>query len=130
LFYNDPMIFGVMVGGALGALCRYWINMSVAMFFGNKLLFPWATFGINITGSFILSFLFFANYFNISNSWRVALGTGFLGAFTTFSTFELESLQLLDKGQIWLTTFYIVGSVVTGFLAAVLGRYVALRVLS
>jgi fluoride exporter len=124
------MILGVMIGGAFGALCRYWVNISVHMLFQSKLLFPWATFGINSLGSFILSFLFFANYFNLPNPWRVAIGTGFLGAFTTFSTFELETLQLIEKGQIWLASAYVLSSVLTGFLAAVLGRYLGLRFLS
>ena len=124
------MILGVMIGGAFGALCRYWVNISVHMLFQSKLFFPWATFGINSLGSFILSFLFFANYFNLPNPWHVAIGTGFLGAFTTFSTFELETLQLIEKGQIWLASAYVLSSVLTGFLAAVLGRYLALRFLS
>ncbi len=121
------MILGVMLGGALGALCRHAINLGTQAFFSNKLMFPWATFGINIIGSFVLAFLFFTNYLNLSNVWRVSLGTGFLGAFTTFSTFELETLQLFESGKTVLGISYILASVLVGLLAALLGRFLALR---
>jgi fluoride exporter len=121
------MILAIMVGGALGALCRYAIGLGMQLFFANKLVFPWATFGINIVGSFVLAFLFFANYWHLPNTWRVAIGTGFLGAFTTFSTFELETLRLFESGKTLLAILYILASVLLGLLAALLGRFFALR---
>jgi fluoride exporter len=120
------MIWGLILGGALGALCRYGVNLVVQVLFQTR-VFPWATFAINIIGSFGLAFLFFANYFQLPHVWRVAIGTGFLGAFTTFSTFELETLQLMESGKPFLALLYVVVSVMVGFMAALLGRWLALR---
>jgi fluoride exporter len=78
----------------------------------------------------VLSFLFFANYFGLPNAVKLAVGTGFIGAFTTFSTFELETLQLVQKGEYGLAVLYVVGSVLLGFVAVLLGRYLALHVTS
>jgi fluoride exporter len=120
------MILVVLLGGALGAVCRYGINVGMQVALG-KLAFPWATFFINVLGSLVLSFLFFANYWGLPNTWRIAIGTGFLGAFTTFSTFELETLQMLESGKITLAVTYVLASVLMGLLAALLGRFLALR---
>jgi CrcB protein len=121
------MILGVMLGGALGALCRYGVNVGMQVALG-KLAFPWATFLINVIGSFVLAFLFFSHYWGLPNSWRIAIGTGFLGAFTTFSTFELETLQMLESGKIILAAAYVLSSVLLGLLAALLGLFLALRI--
>jgi CrcB protein len=120
------MMLGVLLGGALGALCRYGINIGLVVAVG-KHSFPWATFFINVIGSFVLSFLFSANYWGLPNSWRIAIGTGFLGAFTTFSTFELETLQMLESGKTVLAMVYVLASIFSGLLAALLGRFLALR---
>ena len=117
------MIWGVMLGGALGALCRYGINLAVQMIFQNKLMFPWATFGINVLGSFVLAFLFFSNYIQLPNVWRVAIGTGFLGAFTTFSTFELETLQLVESGKPLLALLYVLGKCASRVYSCAIGAF-------
>lgn len=111
-----------MVGGALGALCRYLVNM---MFQGSGLgIYPFATFTVNIVGSFLLSFLLF-NTAQLPDELKTAIGTGFLGSLTTFSTFELETFSLLDKGQWSVAVAYSTLSLVLGLLAVLLGRYAA-----
>ncbi len=118
-------MFGVMVGGALGALCRYLAN---AAFLGaGSSAFPLATFTVNIVGSFLLSFLLFNTAVALPAELKTAIGTGFLGALTTFSTFELETFSLLDKGQWLIAALYSLGSVGVGLLAVLLGRWAALQ---
>lgn len=120
---GETVILGVMVGGALGALCRYLVNTA---FVGSGFNLPVATFSVNIVGSFLLSLLLFSSLPNLSTELKTAIGTGFLGALTTFSTFEVETFQLFDKGQWLLGLSYSVGSFVIGLLAVLLGRWVAL----
>jgi fluoride exporter len=117
-----------MLGGAFGALARHLTNLSFQILLKGSPVagYPFSTLTINILGSFLLSFLFFANYFGLPNALKLAIGTGFIGAFTTFSTFELETLQLVQKGDYLYAGLYVVSSVVLGFLAVLLGRYLAL----
>ena len=118
-----------MLGGALGALARYGTNLVFQFWLKGSSVahYPFSTFTVNLFGSFVLSLLFFANYFGAPNSVKLALGTGFIGAFTTFSTFELETLQLVQKGEYTLAFLYVIGSVVLGFAAVLLGRFFALQ---
>ncbi len=111
----------VGLGGFLGANARYLLGGWVAARWG--VLFPWGTFVINVTGSFILGFfLAFAQ----ERPWvapgaRLLFAVGFVGAYTTFSTYTYESLRLLQDGQLALAAFNIVGSVITGMLAVFAG---------
>ena len=115
------MILGVMAGGALGALCRYLVNLG----FQGSGVFPVATFTVNIVGSFLLSFLLFNTALTLPTELKTAIGTGFLGALTTFSTFELETFTLFDKGQWLVAVLYSLGSLATGLTAVLLGRWAA-----
>jgi fluoride exporter len=121
-----------MAGGALGALARHLTNVCFQWLLkGSSLVgYPFSTLSVNVLGSFALSFLFFSNFFGASTTLKLAVGTGFIGAFTTFSTFELETLQLVQKGEYLLALLYIFGSVLLGFGAVVLGRYLALLFIS
>ncbi|HQU90933.1 MAG TPA: fluoride efflux transporter CrcB [Pyrinomonadaceae bacterium] len=114
-------ISAVAVGGAFGAVARYLINISpLTSFFQN---FPLPTFVINITGSFLIGFLLvlLTDRFEVSEAIRMAVLIGFLGAFTTFSTFEMEIYGLSSEREYWLALLYLLLSVIGGFVAVVAG---------
>jgi CrcB protein len=109
------------IGGFLGANARYLVAGWAAQRFGAA--FPYGTFIINISGSFILGFFmaFLRDRVFISPNYRLFFATGFLGAYTTFSTFTYESLGLLQAGSTLLGLANICGSVVVGLLGVFLG---------
>jgi fluoride exporter len=110
----------VGIGGFLGANARYIIGVWAAEKWGTS--FPYGTFIINVTGCFILGlFAALALRFAWSDNWRLLIGIGFVGAYTTFSTFEYESLQLVSQGSLWRAGLNVLGSVIIGFFAAFLG---------
>ena len=129
----------MMAAGAIGVLCRYEFTLGIQVWLngrGARLAalvslgptFPLATMVINVLGSFLLAFLTtLALQSVVRPDLRVILGTGFLGAFTTFSTFELESESLIARAQWWPAGCYIGGNLVLGFLAILAGRMLALR---
>lgn len=110
---------GVALGGAAGAVARYGLTQLVAQRTGG---FPWATLGINLTGAFMLAFLhpFLLNTV-ASPTLRMALTSGFLGAYTTFSTMTWEALGLVREGRPGAAAAYLGASVVLGMVAAWLG---------
>lgn len=121
------LIFGIMLGGAVGALGRYLTTFYVQKGLGSSLgNFPMGTLTVNIIGAFTLSFLLFSDYFGLSQNWKLAIGTGFLGALTTFSTFELESYELISNGRYILAFINILGSITLGLIAVFLGHRLAL----
>jgi len=88
-------------GGAIGALCRYGLSGVIPRFWGG--VFPWGTLGVNLVGCFLIGLLWeFCTRFAIGPALRSFIFIGFLGAFTTFSTFGLESLNLLKAGEVRL----------------------------
>lgn len=114
-------ILAVASGGALGAVVRYLINISPLQTQFEK--FPFHTFFINVTGSFLIGFLLivFTAKFQEYENLRLAVIVGFLGAYTTFSTFELEIFDLLNERE-FLTAFgYFFASVFAGFAGVALG---------
>jgi fluoride exporter len=117
-------IFSVAIGGALGALARY----AVSLLFAGKLApFPLATFFINVTGSFFIGFLLylFTNKFAVGENFRLAILVGFLGAYTTFSTFEMELFSLARERQFVTASLYVLLSVMLGFVAVLVGFWLA-----
>ena len=94
-------ILAVAVGGAVGALARHGISTAVVEAFGPR--FPLGTLIVNVAGSFAMGWLFalFAGRMDVSPELRLLVTTGLLGAFTTFSTFSMETLVLLQAGR-WL----------------------------
>lgn len=117
----------VAVGGALGAVSRYAMTILVSRFWTRD--FPLATILINISGSFILGF--FATYATerstIDPMWRLLIATGFVGAYTTFSTFEYETQRLTESGAMLWGAVNVLTSVAAGFAAVQVGVLLARR---
>jgi len=111
----------VALGGAIGSVARYLLGGWFAARFGAA--FPYGTFVINVTGSFIIGlFLAYAqDRVSLSPYWRLFFAVGFVGGYTTFSTFEYESVRLFQDGEMLLGALYLMGSVVTGGIAAIAG---------
>lgn len=114
-------VSSVAVGGAVGAVARYLINISPLADLFEK--FPFPTFFINVTGSFLIGFLliFLTDKVVVSTNLRMAVIVGFLGAFTTFSTFEME-IYGLAKERLFSTALLYMGlSIIAGFIGLVGG---------
>jgi CrcB protein len=113
--------------GALGAVSRLFVGSVCGMLFGKN--FPVGTFVINISGSLFLGwFLAFAQQrANISDTVRLAIPVGFVGAYTTFSTFMAESNSLLSIGENAKAITYLIGSLVIGLLAVRFGLWLGAR---
>jgi CrcB protein len=113
-------IVGIGIAGAAGTLARYWLDGAISRRVGG---FPWGTFVVNVTGSFLLGLAFTAlAERTTAEPWlRSALTVGFLGAYTTFSTLSLESYRLVEDGSYALAFANTVGSVAAGLLAVYAG---------
>lgn len=112
----------VALGGAGGAVLRYFISLSALNTW--SLRFPVPTFFINVVGSFLFGLVMVCvkNAFDVPAWLRLALTTGFLGAFTTFSTFEYETVTAWrEHGALW-SVGYVVASVLCGALGVLLGE--------
>lgn len=114
------IILSVGIGSCLGGLSRYFFSQYVQ----NKFLsaFPFGTMAVNIIGCFLIGIIFgLTERGNFSMEWRLFLVTGFLGGFTTFSSFSNEAVGLLRDGQIWHAFIYISCSVIIGLIATFTG---------
>lgn len=105
--------------GALGTLVRLLVGDAFARH-GEPAL-PWATFSINLTGSFLLGVVYALTPSDLAPLWRSAIGIGCLGAFTTFSTMMWETMQLVDDGKALHGAAYVMASVMIGLGAMVAG---------
>jgi CrcB protein len=111
----------VALAGACGSLARYGIGLAV-----GPRSFPWATFAINVSGSFVIGVvLTLAAAKGWSPEVTAGIAVGFLGAYTTFSTFSFETFTLAHTGRALTAAAYVVASVLLGVLAARLGYGVA-----
>lgn len=121
-------ILSIAIGGAFGAVTRYLINVSPLNAVFDK--FPLPTFVINVTGSFLIGFLMilFADKYSSSENLRMAIIVGFLGAFTTFSTFEMEMFGLVREKQLVTAFVYLALSILVGFVGVVAGVSLGRRV--
>lgn len=118
-------ILSVAIGGAFGAVVRYLINVSpLSQLFAK---FPFPTFFINVTGSFMIGFLLIllTDKFQVNENLRMAVIIGFLGAYTTFSTFEMEIFGLVREKEFGMAFGYLFASVLVGFIGVSLGVWLA-----
>jgi CrcB protein len=108
----------VGIGGCLGSVVRFWPGGYIGSKMGAR--FPYGTFVINITGSFLIGLVFALLTVKTqwSPNWRYLIPIGFLGGYTTFSSFEYETLRAMQDGQIRVGFLYVALSVVVGFVAA------------
>jgi fluoride exporter len=119
----------VGIGGFLGAIARFWLGGLVYQKMGTK--FPYGTFVINISGSFLIGFILtiLTERTHMSPNWRYLIPIGFIGAYTTFSTFEWETFGAIRDGAFLVAGLNVGLSVVLGFIAVWLGmisgRFVA-----
>jgi CrcB protein len=111
----------IAIGGALGAMARY--GVSTLVFDTSAQRFPYATLSVNVLGSFAMGFLFviIAEKAMLPPVMRSMLMVGFLGAFTTFSTFSLDALGLWQNGHLLMALVYALGTVVLCLAAVCLG---------
>ena len=115
-------VLAVGVGGGLGALARYYIAGWVQP---AGVTFNWGIFVVNITGGLLMGMIVEAGALklNLSPELRTFLTVGILGGYTTFSTFSLDSVLLLQRGEYAQAAFYVIGSVVLSILALVAGLW-------
>ncbi|KSU58317.1 chromosome condensation protein CrcB [[Bacillus] enclensis] len=116
------MIPYLLVGlaGSLGAMLRYWVGYA---FFDDSGLFPYATLTVNLTGSFVLAFFTtgLVKKFSLPGHVKTAIGTGFVGSFTTFSTLSVETVTLFENGHILLGAVYVIVSILGGLAMSRIG---------
>ncbi|SRR5581483_1850302 len=115
----------ISLGAMLGANLRYWVGGWAASRLGTT--FPYGTLIINLSGSFVIGlFLTLATErFLIDPRWRIIVAVGFLGGYTTFSSYTYESMNLLLKGETWLGLLNLLGSSLFGGLAVTAGIFLA-----
>jgi fluoride exporter len=115
----------IAIGGVLGCWARFAQTNLVQAVYGRD--FPFATISINVIGSFLMGFLFIETLerLTLPPALRTGILTGVLGGYTTFSTFEMETLLLAEGGELLNAVLYVILSVGLGFLAAFGGAYIA-----
>lgn len=117
----------VVIGGGAGALVRYVAASAIMARFGGK--FPLGTFAINVTGSFLIGFLMtmLTERFQFDPRWRLLLVVGFLGGYTTFSSYEWETYTAVRDGGLRIAMLNVVSSNILGYVAVWLGAMLARR---
>src|SRR5580658_162649 len=111
----------VGIGGALGSILRFWVGGYVSNRLGVR--FPYGTFLINCTGSFLVGFVvtLLAERTHWSPNWRYLIPIGFIGGYTTFSAFELETFRSFQDGEMLIASLNVLLSVIIGFFSLWLG---------
>lgn len=118
------MLLAIGAGGAVGAMARHLMGRFVTQFSGH-LGFPYPTMTVNVLGSFLIGLLVvgMAARFELSQELRGFLVVGILGGFTTFSTFSLETVLLMERGEFFQALVYAVGSLILGVAAIFAGMW-------
>ena len=115
----------IAAGGALGSLARYWVGSTVTNRMGTR--FPYGTFIINITACLIIGFshTLLGRRTDLNPAWRFLVPIGFVGAYSTFSTFEWETFANLQTGAFLIAALYVVSSCFLGLIAVWCGVLIA-----
>jgi fluoride exporter len=115
----------IAFGGALGSIARYWVGSTIAGRMGTK--FPYGTFVINMSACVLIGFslTFLARRANLNPAWRFLVPVGFIGAYSTFSTYEWETLSTVRSGAFLLAAVYAVSSLILGLVAVWGGSVIA-----
>jgi len=111
----------VGLGGAMGSMLRYWAGGVISNRLGIR--FPYGTFIINVTGCFLIGFVvtLLAERSHWNPNWRYLIPIGFIGGYTTFSAFELETFRSFQDGELLIASLNVLFSVVAGFVSVWLG---------
>jgi CrcB protein len=119
-----PHILLVMAGGAIGAGLRFLLGRTTLHHFGPG--FPWGTLSANILGGFAMGLLvgILARYVDGGEGWRLFLGVGLLGGFTTFSAFSLETVNMIERGALGIAVGYALLSVLASVGALFVGLWI------
>jgi len=115
----------IAAGGALGSIARYWVGSTVSGRMGIR--FPYGTLLVNVSACVIIGFslTYLGKRADLNPAWRYLVPVGFIGAYSTFSTYEWETLSTLRSGAFFLATLYAVGSLILGLLAVWCGTALA-----
>ena len=114
-------VVAIVIGGALGSLCRYFMSMNIYLLLGKS--FPYGTLAVNILGSIIIGsvYILAMEKITISEELRAGITVGFLCAFTTFSAFSIETMNLIESGEITKAGLNIILSVILCIVGCWLG---------
>jgi len=111
----------IAIGGGLGSMLRYFLGATAAQRFGVR--FPVGTLSVNILACFLigLSVEYLNRHASLNPAWRYLIPVGFIGGFSTFSTFEWETWSDISSGAFWIGILYVAVSLVAGFVAVGIG---------
>jgi len=117
--------FFIAIGGSLGSIARFWVGSTIASRMGTR--FPYGTFVINITACIIIGFslAFLGRRAELNPAWRFLVPVGFVGAYSTFSTFEWEAFSNLQTGSFLIAALYVVLSFLLGLAGVWCGVLIA-----
>ena len=115
----------IALGGGLGSIARYWVGSTIASRAGIK--FPYGTLVVNLTACLVIGFAltYLGKRADLNPAWRYLVPVGFIGAYSTFSTYEWETLSTLRSGAFALGALYAIGSLILGLIATWAGAALA-----